>query len=84
MVDENWCVYIIRCKDNTLYTGISKDPFKRFSKHVAGTGSKYTRIHPPEKIEFVLPNLSHGEALKIEYQTKQQPKNKKIGYLVRR
>jgi len=47
-----WFVYIIKCKGGSLYTGYTDDLEKRFEKHKAGKGAKYTRSHAPEKIVF--------------------------------
>ena len=47
-----WFVYIIQCKDKTLYTGYTNDLEKRFEKHKAGTASKYTRSHIAKRIVF--------------------------------
>ena len=48
----NWFVYILLCLDNSLYTGIAKDPAKRFREHVAGKGGAYTRNHKPIRIVY--------------------------------
>ncbi len=44
---STWFVYILRCSDGTLYTGISTDVTKRVLSHNAGTGAKYTRSRLP-------------------------------------
>mgnify|MGYP003340458047 CR=1 FL=1 len=38
-----WWVYVLRCRDGTLYTGVTTDPERRLAQHNAGTASKYTR-----------------------------------------
>ena len=43
-----WWVYMLRCRDGSLYTGVTTDVERRFAQHRAGTGAKYTRTHPPE------------------------------------
>ena len=45
-------VYILRCGDGSLYTGVTTDVERRFAQHRAGTGAKYTRAHPPEAIVY--------------------------------
>ena len=45
--------YMIRCKDNSIYTGMTNDIENRFNKHYTGDGAKYTKSHRPEKIEIV-------------------------------
>ena len=42
-----WAVYILRCADDTLYTGITNDLEARIAKHASGTGAKYTRGRGP-------------------------------------
>ncbi len=44
---EGWWVYMIACHGGTIYTGIAKDPERRFRVHAAGKGAAYTRINPP-------------------------------------
>ena len=44
-------VYILRCRGDALYTGITPDPVRRMRAHAAGAGAKYTRAHPPEALE---------------------------------
>lgn len=45
-----WVVYILRCADGSLYTGITNNLPKRIEKHNNGTGAKYTRSHRPVKL----------------------------------
>ena len=47
-----WWVYMLRCRDGSLYTGVTTDVERRFAQHRAGTGAKYTRTHPPEAIVY--------------------------------
>ena len=51
-----WQVYIIRCSDDSLYTGITTDVERRMAQHAAGKGAKYFRSHPPEQLVY----LEHG------------------------
>ncbi len=72
-------VYLLRCKDESLYTGITTDLARRLSEHVqqTGQGAKYTRSHPVIGIEaaFLVKDLS--TAARYEYRIKQLPKAKK-------
>lgn len=45
-----WYVYVLECRDGSLYTGITVDTQRRFAQHVAGTGARYTRSHPPVRL----------------------------------
>jgi predicted GIY-YIG superfamily endonuclease len=49
---EVWFVYILRCADGTLYTGITKDVDRRTKQHNAGTASWYTRSRRPVKLVY--------------------------------
>ncbi len=48
----SWYVYILRCGDESLYTGITDDPVRREKAHNAGKGSRYTRAHLPVKTVY--------------------------------
>lgn len=63
--------YILKCEDDSYYIGYSNDPQKRFEKHKAGKGAKYTRAHKPVSIEMIIPFETKSEAMKAEYQLKQ-------------
>ncbi len=70
--DAEWSLYVIRTADNTLYTGISTDPQKRFEQHCAG-GSKsarYFKLHKPEALVMVQKIGSRSDALKAEHRFK--------------
>jgi putative endonuclease len=74
---HSWVVYILRCKDSTLYTGISKNAKKRVVTHNAGKGARYTKTRRPVVMVYVETGFTHGEALKREYKIKQLSKAKK-------
>ena len=63
--------YMLRCEDNSIYTGITNDLKKRFEKHISGTGAKYTRSHKPKKIIAVFESADKSTALRLEYRIKQ-------------
>lgn len=75
---NDWTVYILRCADDSLYTGIAKDLTKRISQHNAGEGAKYTRGRGPSKLAWSLSNLSESEAKKEEYRIKRLSRNAKL------
>lgn len=80
--NKNWVVYILRCRDNTLYTGITNNIVKRLIAHNKGTASRYTRARLPVKLIVSSSSMSKSEALRLEMKTKKQPKEKKLKYLV--
>ena len=74
---ENWFIYIVRCKDDSLYTGISTNVEKRISSHNAGKGAKYTRGRGPVKLEWKSPDFTKSKASRLESEIKQLPKKDK-------
>lgn len=79
-VKEIWFIYIIRCKDNTLYTGITNDLDERIRKHNEGFASKYTRGRGPVAIVKFFTRPTKGEALKLEFQIKQLSRQEKLEF----
>ncbi|MGV8058061.1 MAG: GIY-YIG nuclease family protein [Smithellaceae bacterium] len=77
-INKNWIVYILRCRDNTLYTGITNNIAKRLITHNKGTASRYTRARLPVQLAAKSGCMSHGEALRLEIEIKKQPKSKKL------
>lgn len=67
---KNWTVYLLRCKDNTLYTGITTDLDARVIVHNEGKGAKYTRGRGPVEVVWSREGLSQSEALIQEAQIK--------------
>ena len=63
---EKWCVYIVRCADGSLYTGIAKDVERRLEQHNAGTASRYTRSRLPVSLEYRESQPNQSMALKRE------------------
>jgi predicted GIY-YIG superfamily endonuclease len=61
-----WLVYVLRCSDGSLYTGITNDLSKRLEAHAAGKASKYTRSRLPVKLAYSEPQKSKSAALKRE------------------
>ncbi len=63
-------VYILRCGDGSLYTGVAQDPAKRLLQHRAGRASRYTRAHLPVKLVWMRRVQSWSVALREEYRIK--------------
>ena len=76
---SNWHLYLVRCKDGTLYTGITTDVDRRFVEHQAGgkTGSKYLKGRGPLSLVFRKRVGSKGLALKVESKVKKLSKARK-------
>jgi predicted GIY-YIG superfamily endonuclease len=74
---KDWAVYILRCGDGSLYTGIAKDVQARLKQHSAGRGAAYTRTRLPVRLLYQQEGLTHSEALIQEAQIKAMPRSKK-------
>lgn len=72
-------VYILRCKDNSLYTGYTTDIKRRYLEHIqkSKSGAKYTLSHPPASIAALWEADSKSSAMKLEYFIKTLSKQKK-------
>lgn len=76
-----WFVYLLQCRGDRLYCGITNDLEARWASHVSGKGARFTRAFPPE---FLLASVSVGsrsEALSLEAKIKRLPKAKKEAML---
>lgn len=63
---SSWLVYILRCSDGSLYTGITNDLPKRLKAHATGKASRYTCSRLPVKLAYTEPQRSKSAALKRE------------------
>jgi putative endonuclease len=76
---SDWFVYMIRCRDASLYTGITTDVPRRFAEHQenGNTGAKYLRGRGPLTLVFQKSIGSRSIALSVERKVKKLPKTKK-------
>ena len=74
---KQWFVYILKCADGSLYTGITTDVQRRVRQHDAGTGAKYTRMKRPVRLVYQEEQPDRSTASVREYQIKQLRKKKK-------
>jgi len=73
-----WHVYMVRCKDGTLYTGITNDLEKRIEAHNSGKdGARYTRARRPVTLVYSEQVQSKSAAARLEYQIKKLRRSKK-------
>ena len=75
---KQWCVYILKCKDATLYTGMTDDFEKRLAAHRSGKGAKYTRGRAPLEPVYIEFCEDHSAAAKREYAIKQLTRKQKL------
>jgi len=73
----DWFLYMVRCKNGHIYTGISTDVERRFAEHQAGKGAKYLRGKGPLKLVYQKKIGSRSEALKAEISMKKMSKSDK-------
>jgi putative endonuclease len=70
-------VYIVRCRDGTLYTGYARDPQNRELMHNSGRGARYTAGRRPVRLAYEEAFESLSEALRREHQLKRLPRARK-------
>ena len=78
MENENWYVYILLCRDGTLYTGITNDIKKRMLAHEKGKGAKYTKGRGPFKLVYENIFNNQSMAMKEENRIKKLSKVQKF------
>ena len=69
--------YILKCKDDSLYTGWTNDLKKRITSHNAGKGAKYTKARRPVELVYYEEFQTREEAMKREYAIKQLSRKEK-------
>lgn len=77
-MDKIWKVYILRCGDGSLYTGIAVDVEHRLETHRSGKGAKYTRGRGPLELVYTEDCRSHSDALKRELAVKALSREEKL------
>jgi len=78
-MNREWFFYMVRCKDDSIYSGIAIDVEERLKKHNNGTGARYTAVHRPAILIYWEKFNTISEAMKRETQVKRWPKEKKAG-----
>ena len=78
MSNEDWFVYLVRCKDNSLYCGITKNLEKRINDHnTSQRGAKYTRSRRPVSLVWHTQASNRSSALRLEHRIKKLSKKEK-------
>lgn len=75
----SWFVYILRCADDSLYTGVARDVEKRLEQHNAGRGAKYTRSRTPAILFYKERCKDQGGALRREAEIRRLTRTQKLG-----
>ena len=78
-----WTVYILRCADGTLYTGVTTDLKRRLAQHNAGTASACTRVRRPVELAWKRARFTRSSALVREAAIKRLSRREKLALLAR-
>ena len=74
-----WYVYIVECKDKTLYTGVTNDVERRVNEHnTSKRGAKYCIMRRPVILKKVFEIATKSDAFKLEYKIKQLSRSEKL------
>lgn len=77
----SWIVYLLRCRDGSLYTGVTNDLAGRVAAHRAGRGGAYTRSRLPVRLVYAESQPDRGAALRREAAVKRLPRASKLALL---
>ena len=80
-MDKRWYLYILRCGDGSLYTGITTDVHARLEAHSSGKGAKYTRGRGPLELVYSEECETHSHALKREIEIKALTREEKLSLI---
>jgi predicted GIY-YIG superfamily endonuclease len=78
---DPWFVYLLRCADGTLYTGVAKDVSRRCQQHNDGTASRYTRSRLPVVVVYQEAHATRSSALKREAAIKALSRREKLSLI---
>ena len=90
-VGQRWHVYVVRCADGTLYTGVAMDVVRRVAEHngvkadgaraVRDVGARYTRSRRPVKLVYQERAANRSAACRREYRIKQLSRREKFALI---
>ena len=82
VIEKVWWVYVVRCGDDTLYTGVTTDVTRRVKEHNSGArGAKYTRSRRPVSLEAFWPAGTRSEGLKSEHAFEKCSRKQKLDFI---
>lgn len=81
MENKVFYIYVLECKDGTLYTGYTNNLNERIKKHEEGKGAKYTRGRGPFKLKYYQTFPTKSDAMKAEIRIKSMAREKKLNYI---
>lgn len=77
----SFCVYILRCAGNRLYTGYTHDIRQRYQAHAAGKGAKYTKMFPPRCVDHLEYHPTQKTAMARERSIKRMKRRQKLALI---
>lgn len=80
---RGWHVYLLRCRDGTLYAGATNDLPGRLARHAAGKGARYTRSRLPVELAWTVRAPDRGSALRREASVKRLTRAEKLVLVAR-
>lgn len=80
-MESTWKLYMLRCRDGSLYTGITTDVEKRLEAHRSGKGAKFTRGRGPLELVYQEECGDHSTALKREIEIKALTREEKLNLI---
>jgi putative endonuclease len=80
---RGWRVYMLRCRDGSIYTGATNDLARRLATHAAGRGGRYTRSRLPVVLAWSAPARGRGGALRREAALKRLTRAEKLALIAR-
>lgn len=79
-----WFVYMLKCSDNSLYTGVTTDIERRLKEHNhAKAGAKYTRVRRPVSLAYSESCVDRSSACQREYEIKQLTRQQKLSLIAK-
>ncbi len=81
LADGSWCLYLIECRNGSWYAGITNHLDARYATHLAGRGARYTRANPPVQLLGFREYPDRAIASRAEWEIKQLPRERKLGFL---
>ena len=80
MAAKRWFLYLLECRDGSVYTGITVDVTARYAAHVKGSGARYTRSHPPRRLLAAVDYPDRSSASSAEHAVKKMSPDEKRAY----
>ena len=77
-MNKLWIVYLLRCSDGNIYTGVTNNLEKRLEAHNKGNASKFTRARWPVTLLATSRVIDKEDAFRLEYRIKRLPREKKL------